>query len=283
MRNANESDKEKAGRILKKTIEHKQEWLDKLRANQEAVPLVQKSLDADMLQYDLLKSAPPEVPETEFGPIASAVDLTWRATKKALPLPPKLNPDYLGSMVTISTSGTAPAIGLVQSVARLATDPAVTYVNEYTMRLESLQQSQERTGEVRKALVKLKNRSIIDRFEEAEKAYFAAKSQTGKTEAAGNAIRILVDGVKGELFELARNNPKENMTWQIMTDRLSKGKAKSPEHEALLTQGYVRSQIYSELSTVSKNREGGLGNRSLELIWAAVLEHINAVLGLILI
>lgn len=111
------------------------------------------------------------------------------------------------------------------------------------------------------------------------KVYMAVRAQTGERTAAAMEIRTLLDGVKGELWERAKKWPKENMTWDIMADRLAVNDLTGHSKE-LMTQGKIRSSLIHRLSDIGKDREGGSAT-NLDYIWTEVLDHLYAILGLI--
>ena len=101
---------------------------------------------------------------------------------------------------------------------------------------------------------------------------------TPKTSTAVE-IRTLIDGVKGDLFNLARKWQKENMSWEEMVERLARGEI---EKQELLDQKKVHSSLISRLSDVLKDREGG-SITNIENIWIQVLDHLYVLLNLIVL
>jgi hypothetical protein len=92
-------------------------------------------------------------------------------------------------------------------------------------------------------------------------------------------MRTLLDGIKGDLFEKARNMAKENMTWERMAGRLSKGKSGGPEEKELVDQESERERLIECLSKVAKDREGG-SRTDIDTLWTQILDHIYVVLTL---
>jgi hypothetical protein len=91
-------------------------------------------------------------------------------------------------------------------------------------------------------------------------------------------MRNLLDGIRGDLFKLARKWPKENMTWQKMAERLAKGGSTGVECQELIRQERNRSSLISRLSDILKDREtGSLTN--LDNVWTQVMDHIYTVLA----
>jgi hypothetical protein len=93
-------------------------------------------------------------------------------------------------------------------------------------------------------------------------------------------MRNLLGGVEGDLFQLARSKDKENMTWELMIERLAKGVPKGHEYRELISQIAFRSTLVSRLSDVLKDREAGSEN-DIGHLWTQVLDHIHTILGLL--
>lgn len=92
-------------------------------------------------------------------------------------------------------------------------------------------------------------------------------------------MRTLLDGVQGDLWEQARNSPRENMDWPKMAARISKGEQGSIEELELLYHEGIRSSLISHLSEVAKDREGA-SPFDLENTWTMLLDHLFAILRL---
>jgi hypothetical protein len=117
-------------------------------------------------------------------------------------------------------------------------------------------------------------------LERGLKASISAKSGIVERTAAANEIRILLEGIKAVLWEKARKWPKENMTWEMMAERLAKKGPGGTEYHELLSQEAKYLFLFGLLSSVGKDREGKSLN-DIENIWAQTLDHIFTVLGLI--
>ena len=89
-----------------------------------------------------------------------------------------------------------------------------------------------------------------------------------------------MDGMQGDLFEKARGWPEENVTWDEMAKRLSKGQPGGTEYQELIDQGKTRASLISRLSDIAKDREqGSLTNP--DNVWTQILDHMYTVLGLV--
>ena len=107
------------------------------------------------------------------------------------------------------------------------------------------------------------------------------KAGAGNKTAAAMEMRTFLDGLSGELVQMAKRSKTENTpTWEKMAKRLSKNGASSVECQEVLRQETVRSSLVSRLSDVGKDREGS-SVTNLNHIWTELLEHAFTVLSLI--
>ena len=91
-------------------------------------------------------------------------------------------------------------------------------------------------------------------------------------------MRTFLDGVKGDLFVLARQSPEENMTWETMTARVAQPKGET-EYREVLRQESIRSNLVSRLSEIGKDRRVASGDDLLNL-WTQTLDHVYVLLTL---
>jgi len=93
-------------------------------------------------------------------------------------------------------------------------------------------------------------------------------------------MRNLLYGIKGELFNRARKQPQENMTWGKMAQRLAKGVQGGNEQQILLKEEAKYTSLNDFLSPTAKGRDAS-SSMNLEHAWTQLLDHIYTVLGLI--
>jgi len=91
-------------------------------------------------------------------------------------------------------------------------------------------------------------------------------------------MRNLIDGIKGELFDRARNYDNENMNWDLMAERLHRGENNGVEHKEILRQESIRSKIVDELSKAAKDREGS-NSISIQDLWTKLINHLYVLLN----
>ena len=259
-------------------LAHLLEWVNGLKDANRIAPEVQQQIELVQWQLEVLKNAPDEAEEIPFNP--PSAEKSYLLTKSVLPLIPKYD---LGSMVN-STSGTVSSssdyYSYVTRVGDLGTPIAFEFSGRFTGLYQNIQQTQDRQSLVKQMIEKLKNSNTVERYDRALNAYSMCKSEVGDRTSAAMAIRTLLDGVQGTLFEKARNQPKENMTWEKMGGRLANIVPDSENYKELIQQEEVRSKLISRLSDIGKDREGGAAT-NLEFIWTQVLDHLYVTLSLL--
>ena len=127
---------------------------------------------------------------------------------------------------------------VVQSIKEYISDLLKWGIDQY----HELQESQQRTKDVRTLISQLGNPQTLERFDRANKSISMFKADATPKTSAAVEIRTLIDGVKGDLFNLARNWPEENMSWEVMVERLGKG---DKEKQELTDQKKVYSSLVS--------------------------------------
>jgi len=265
---------------LQSQKEHLTEWLRRAKKTQDAVPIVQTILEVTDWEIEALSNYPEEADEIPLAGLAVKLERDHSYLINALPLPPDYSTGVLLNATAVTTSGSAGVYDYVTRVGDLGTPQAISYSEKFGGLYHDLLEAHSRPQTVRNLLTKLNNPQTLERFDTAYKAYMAAKSGVGTRTAAATEVRNLLDGVKGDLFQMARTSPDENMTWDEMVERLSKGISSGPEHQELVHQGSERSRLISRLSDVLKDREGG-SVTNLDNVWTLLLDHTYTVLGLI--
>ena len=264
----------------KATRDHLKEWLKRHKNAQAALPYVQQNLDRIEWELEALNNRPDEAAEIPLADIETKLVRDHDHLTKALPMMPDYDLSTIVGSTTIATSGSSGVYEYVTKVGDLGTPDTLAYFERYTLTYDELQDAQERPQAVRALIEKLDNSSTLERFDKASNAYFAAKSGTGERTATASEMRTLLDGVQGDLFKKARRWPKENMPWDKMTERLTKGEPGGVEQKELVNQGKTRSKILSRLSDILKDREGS-SSTNLNNLWTQLIDHLYVVLGLI--
>jgi len=204
---------------LEAKLAHLLDWMKGLKDANTVAPEVQQQIELVQWQLEVLKNAPDEAEEIPFNP--PSPKKSYLHTKSVLPLIPKYN---LGNIVN-STSGTVSSssdyYNYVARVGDLGTPKAFEFSGRFTGLYQNIQQAQDRQSLVKQMIEKLESPNTVERFDRAVNAYSMYKSGIGERTSAAMVIRTLLNGVQGTLFEKARKQPKENMTWGKMGSRLA--------------------------------------------------------------
>jgi len=263
---------------MKKPIEiinAKKEYLDELkdRVNSilEVFPLIDKVEDVTNWEQQAFSNLPEEAEEIPTNDLVENLQIEYDHLVSAFPLPPKYDPSFRGGTIAMTTSGSTIAYEFVGRVGDIGTPDATKYANLFIASFETLQLNQNREEEVRSFIQKFKNAGLSSRYEnciESISQYHLIIK--GKKEPVANFIRNLLNGVSGQLFEIARKSPKENMTWEEMAKRL----ANSPiAVNIIIRQEKEQSNLLSRTADVLKDRDAG-SITNIDNIWVQVLGHL---------
>jgi hypothetical protein len=260
--------------------QHLEEWLRRYRTARDIVPDVQANIAMTDWEIDALKNRPTVASEGLPSESYYILKHDYEFTKKAFPLMPEYNPVVASTATAISTSGTANVYDYVAKCADSGVPEVVEYSNKYTRLYHDIQTEQQRPEKVRQLMQLFCSPSTLQRFETARCSYLSAKSAATSPREAALELRNTLDGLKGDLFKTARTTPKENMTWEKMAARLSKGGDGSDEYQEIVRQYPVRSTLIGRLSNILKYRDSG-SETNMDDLWTEVLDHIYALLGLL--
>lgn len=268
-------------KALRLKREYLQDWIERYKSSQQIAPHVQWELEMTDWQIRAAENRPTESDEIPFPSSFVQWQQDYQYTRKTLPMLPQYDIGAFANSTGITTAGTASMHSFVARVGTLPTHQAQAYAKSYLDEYATLKATQERPQAVRKLIEEnLKNPQTLDRFYRALAACNAAQSGLGERTAAAMEMRTLLDGVKGDLWNLARRQPKENMTWSTMTERLTRGIHGGIEFNTLAQQELVRASLITRLSNVGKDREGQ-ALTEISFLWTQVLEHVYTVLSLI--
>lgn len=264
---------------LKAKRDYLREWIERCKKAQDIVPSIRMNLEMTEWEIEALANRPEEAEEIPLGDLQARFDQEYDYLTRHFPMIPEYDPSAIPTLAAVTTSGSASTYVYVFRVGGLGTQEAQRYSEKYTQAYRDLQATQSRPGEIRDLIGSLGNPQTLKRFDRAFNTYFAAKSGTGERSTAAAAMRTLLDGIQGDLFQIARKWPTENMKWETMAGRLAKGPVDGTEHRELLRQNSIRGSLVSQLSTVLKDREGS-SLTDLDDLWTQVLDHVYIVLRL---
>ena len=257
----------------KELRDYLREFLDRNKRQTELIPEIQRAYEVANWQYQTLTAVGSAAPTQIQQEINLRLGYALTQMKTHLPLPM----DYTISLSAIANTVT----GSTMSIYAAMTDRdlqevgaiAQTYVTDYQI----LQQNHGRRVAVEK-LIKENFPHLSSYFNAASNAFETAKSLADETPSAANEMRVVLDKLKGELFEKARSWPKENMTWKVMAERIGKIPDPTSGAQLIKDQEVHRDQLYSRLSQLLKKRDASNGNE-LANLWALLLDHLAVVLG----
>jgi len=252
----------------------------RLRA-QNDIPHIQQEEDITDWQLRALKNRPPESIEVPYKNRSDEIEAENQFLKNSFPvLALRISPTLYSSSDSITVSGSPPTYDYINRIRDLGTPEAIDFGNTYIQEYNQLQEAQERPKRVRTLLEKINSPNTLERFDNALLTYKEYKSDPGEKIAAATNMRLLIDGVKGELWERARHWPDENMTWSKMASRLAINGDRGQEHVTLDNQKRVKSSLNKRLSDVIHDREGASAT-DLDNIWIEIIDFLFTVLGLI--
>ena len=261
---------------LHNKLDHTNEWLDRFAQAREAIPEVWIIRDTLRWQYDALNNAPAEAPSSDAPVFVASFEEDWQSFTKALPMLPAVDPGLIADTTAASVGSTTVSYDYVLQLGRIDNPVVKAYSQEYVSRYQALQQAKERETRVRTFL---EDPRILERFERARNAYYAAKTNTGEITSAALELRTFIDGIQKILFDRARNKPKENMTWEKMSARLTEAAPAKISENELLRQKQVRTSMIQRLSEIAKDRTRTTPSE-LDALWTELLDHTFVVLGL---
>jgi len=272
----NENTRKEEIKNLEAKLDHLLEWMRGLKDANKIAPEVQQQIELVQWQLEVLKNTPDEAEEVPFNP--PSAEASYLQTKSNLPLIPKYDLRKIMNSTSGTTSDSSDYFNYVTRVGDLGTSKAFEFSGKFTGLYQNIQQTQDRQSLVKQMIEKLGNVNTVERYDRAVNMYSTYKSGIGERTSAAMAIRTLLDGVQGTLFEKARKQPKEDMTWGKMGSRLAGIAPDSENYREFIRQSEVRSKLISSLSDIGKDRESGAAT-NLEFVWTQALDHLFVTLS----
>jgi hypothetical protein len=125
---------------------------------------------------------------------------------------------------------------------------------------------------------------LANEFVDANLAYVKADTEILSPKDAANPMRNVLTHLEGNLVEMARVHPGENIpngdSWGFIANRLATGGKGSSEHTLLSIKAYDQKNISVELTAITKNTAINPLLR-LRMVYVQWLEHLNNTLKLI--
>jgi len=260
------------------TEEYLAEWLRRYQREAEIAPTVKTLHEFSQLKMRAFTAIKARAPAEITQSLQHDFDRELAGLRNTLPLPPL----YRAPPITIATSTattSAANVSVTQALLtmRLDPDPAVKRdVDSILAAFEHLHERHHRVAQARELLAR-QFPALVTFFDRAERSARMATAVEESAPAAANEARILMDKLKGELFDRARKHHGDKMTWSTMAFCLG---ADRDTVELLAEAEVQRSQIYGDLSDVAKQRTSHEAG-SFMSIWLMVVDHVLVVCGYI--
>jgi len=265
---------------LKQKRDYLRKWLDQFRSASRAAAEVQKNLDYTDVQIRAIENRPYASTEIPLPNLAGTVTHDLAYLKTAYPWLPEFKEEGFSTASAFSSTSIVQISTYVGRVGDIESDVTREYSENFLDEISQLQARYGRPNEVTALLERIGSKGSVVRLNNALQSYESFRTGTGTRSAAAADMRTLLDGVKGDLYKLARHHPNENMTWETMASRLAVGGPSGLQYVELLHIDKARSSLVSRLSEILKDREeGSLTN--LDQVWLELQAHLVAVLGLI--
>ncbi len=275
----------KATDLLKKKKALLDNFLDQAKKVNQVIPLVQEAKELTEWSLQTLNNAP-KAALSAFDDLqlekAFLTDLNiWQ---KGLP---QLTFDipYLTTSGS-AASGTASAVVFDRINTFNQTAQPDLVLDWVKGRQDEYIHIQEQHSHVEKISEKIKNifsgREV--EFLEAEHLYLQAHAEVLTSKAGATAMRNVLEHFQGDLLNLARRFPgeqiKKSEQWRSISDRLATGGAGSLEHTLLMGKEIDQRDLFVRLTKVVKNLTTN-PLPELRLIHARWIEHLFTTLNLL--
>lgn len=146
-----------------------------------------------------------------------------------------------------------------------------------------IQSRQNKVQEIENTLKKIKD-SLATEFRDANSTYIKADAEVIYPKDAANSMRNVLNHFEGNLIELARFHPGENIKnsdkWQFIANRLATGGNNGNEYALLSLKGRDQRQIQVDLTDITKNTSTNPLEK-LRIVHAQWLDHLYTSLKFI--
>ena len=244
-------------------------WLDRSREVAHVAPSVQQLFEFVDWEKRTLEHRPTEASSISTSHIDKHTESLYGQITSSLPMIPAISRVTLKHLTLATASSTSAVVMYVSDVGRLETPDAVTYASNALTEYRQLQESHQRPAQIH-SLLERAFPTIVQKFDSAHNACQQFIAGHGSETAAALEMRTFLDGLKGELYEKARHHSDENMTLDIVLERLF---LSAPTRMEVKEQLKQRSVLIHALSSLAKRR-GSSASYELEALWARVLDHV---------
>lgn len=262
--------------IIHAKQEYIKDWKERIQEAQKIAPIIDKIEEVTNWEEQALTNLPDEADEIPMVTLNNDLEMDYQQFTKSLPMPPRISTQFVSQNTTAGTITSASStFEFVSRVGDLRTPMCRAYSSSFINAYYGIQKSQNRGNEVRQFILRLNNSNLLQRFDECIDSISRLHLSLEKKESTANFIRNLINGIKGELFERARNKPGENMTWEKMATRLS---INDNGKKLIIRQELVKSNLLSRTADALKNILTE-SETNIDFIWTQTIDHLFIVLN----
>lgn len=229
-------------------------WIADYRERTEQLPYVQQSLDIVNYQLGVVESMPPTLPVTVRDDIMTGYSNStpyWTQFVESYPTRIAFRPSISG--LALEASGSNVSYQAL-SAATIGYTPEVhDWARQKTVDYQSLQQHQNRAGQVRDFISRLLPNRIPE-FDAAESSFAVVLGRSQPQSAWGIHARNVLEHVKGDFFVAAQKAlKKQKVKWSEFADALTLGGAGSVEHTGLIAEEATHKVLHFAFTEIAKN------------------------------
>ena len=250
-----------------------QDWLKRSQEASVAAPQVQQSLEMIEWETKTIRNSPSEASVISTNDVDEHADRVFRGIQENLPMIPKINANFIADVGSSTVSSTSAMVTYVSDVSRLDTQETREFASNALEEFNKIQYKYQFPNEVKLLIVNVFP-TLEARFTFAKDAYDKYIAGHGELSTAALEIRTYIEGMKGQLFELAREHNKENMTFDVVLSRLFQNSTRKVDVEEQFNKHAV---LISEMSTLAKRRDT-VNVSQMQALWAQVLNYSYIIL-----
>jgi len=262
----------------KKTLKELEDWAENFQKAQQVAPFVEKAIEQKKWETETMDTMPEAATDIPLDRLYE----TWRLERanwtEILPPMPRYDVNLFPTGVAINTTSAVTLYDVVNIASEIK--EAASWANRQKTKYSKIHEDQNRIEEVKRLLQKL-DPAREGEFEEAEQAYRVRRLGAGQDTAVGIAMRNVLEHVKGNLFEVAKEKPSEQkIMWSVMAERLANGGPNSPAHQTLLNLESDWKSLHTRFTEISKNLDSGVAT-DLESAFVQAVDFLFGLLSLI--
>lgn len=243
------------------------------------IPFLEKELERTKWEIDALENIPVEARDFPTYQILNNIEEETKLLKLGIKLPPVINQEELSLYSVTSGTASSDVFEFVSKVGDIDSPITKKYSLVYSESYKSFQNKYDLVEEINQKLSNLNFSNTQVRFNDAFNSLQRYKNGILSETSTAIEIRTFLDGLKGDLFELAKNHHNENMTLDILGNRLSSIYGIPSINQTIINNLFKLGSLKNRLSEIGKDRvKSSIVN--LESIWVEVLDLTNSLLNI---